>query len=227
MPEPGGGPRDHPFDAFLTGVAGTRFPVIRAALAAGDVDPLDRDAFVMVRPVVELVHALRPEGGVGEAMPELVALAHLAYLYWAKDQVTVRLGEADLQALSGVPAGVPSDAATPAAYYAQFPPRRIWGSPVEHRPPEPLDGFFVAGRADRLMVAAVFGFHPARAALTLVHAEGPAPSLTARSDGTALFESVLPGGREAGLRSVLGGNELLELAWRVHRTAVIPSAREG
>jgi hypothetical protein len=38
----------------------------------------------------------------------------------------------------------------------------------------------------------------------------------AREDGTALFAATMPGGQAAGLWSVVGQEELLELGWRAH-----------
>jgi hypothetical protein len=43
---------------------------------------------------------------------------------------------------------------------------------------------------------------------------GPRPTGLARADGSALYAPVLPGGDSAGLHSLVGTEELLELAWR-------------
>lgn len=55
----------------------------------------------------------------------------------------------------------------------------------------------------------------------MVGVTGPAPSLTMREDGSALFAPALAGGREAGLHSITGMAELLELAWRIDRLALL------
>ena len=51
-------------------------------------DPADRDGFLMDREVVTLLRDLRPEEGLGEAMDQMVALVHHAYLAWAAGEAT-------------------------------------------------------------------------------------------------------------------------------------------
>ena len=48
---------------------------------------------------------------------------------------------------------------------------------------------------------------------------GPRPTSPARPDGSALFAPVMTGGAPAGLASLTGGEELLELGWRVWAAA--------
>jgi hypothetical protein len=43
---------------------------------------------------------------------------------------------------------------------------------------------------------------------------GDRPEALARPDGSALFAPTLPGGSAAGLYSITGEEELLELGWR-------------
>ena len=97
----------------------------------------------------------------------------------------------------------------------QLPPLRVWGVAREGAPAEPLDGWFVTGGKDGLSVVAVFGIHPGREGFTVVGASGPRPDELRRADGTALFAPMLAGGMTAGLASLSGAEELLELAWRV------------
>jgi hypothetical protein len=54
----------------------------------------------------------------------------------------------------------------------------------------------------------------------VVETQGPRPGPLARADGSALFSSVLAGGAAAGLYSVVGSEELLELGWRTTSAVV-------
>jgi hypothetical protein len=99
--------------------------------------------------------------------------------------------------------------------YVQLPPLRVWGVATEGGPAEPLDGWFVTGGGGGLSLVAVFGIHPGREGFTVVTASGRPPEALCRPDGTALFAPMLEGGATAGLASLAGPEELLELAWRV------------
>ena len=197
------------------------FETIRDALVADDVDPFDRDAWLMHRTVVELIHGGRPTEGLGEAIDEFIAYTHLLFLFWLEGERAVEVGSGDLESLLGneSPPASPSTAPgarRPAAYYAVPGPHRIWGSPTDLGP-EPLDGWFAARRGDSLMVAALFGERPDRGGASVVAVAGPEPTGLQRSDGTPLFASTLPAGARAGLYSLSGMEELLALAWRVER----------
>jgi hypothetical protein len=65
-----------------------------------------------------------------------------------------------------------------------------------------------------LRVLGVFGIHHDREGFSVVEAAGPRPVGLAREDGSGLFEPTLPGGKAAGLFSVSGMEELLELGAR-------------
>ena len=201
------------FDFGLDENALRMFEAVRDALAKDNVDPFDRDAFLMHRSAVELIHGGRPTGEVGDAIDEFVALIHLVYLFWLDGQQVIEVGN---DALDEVMRGVErSDGQTVRrCVFASVPRRKIWASPTEAGP-EPLDGWYVARRGDRLMVAAQFGRRPDRDGWTIVAVDGPEPVGLAREDGTALFAPTLPGGARAGLYSLTGMEELLALAWRV------------
>ncbi len=214
-------PRLTPFELVFAPVAEERFPKIRAALVAAGQDPTDRDAFLMTREAVLLLHELRPEEGVGEGMDQLAALAHHAYVLWDAGLSAVEIVPDQLAELLAdqPPAAEPGDA--PGAYYAQFPERRIWARVIGNEPAEPLDGCFVhATRAGELRVLGIFGLHPERMGFSVVEAEGPRLSALAREDGSPLFSPTLPGGAAARLYSLAGGEELLELGWRTAAGAV-------
>ncbi len=97
-----------------------------------------------------------------------------------------------------------------------MPVHRIWAEVIAGQPPEPLDGCFVhVGPQGSLRVLGVFGIHPERQGFSVVEATGERPLLLGRADGSDLFAPTLPGGKAAGLFSVTGEEELLELGWRI------------
>ena len=211
--------RATPFDLVFARAAESTFPRIAASLATAGPDPGDRDAFLMDREVVTLLHDLRPEEGVGEAMDQLVALVHHAYLTWAAGAGTIQVSrEVAEELLRQAPDGAdPKD--TP-AYYAQFPERMIWAAVIENEAPEPLDGIFVSRTpGGELRVLGIFGLRPERAGFSAVEATGGRAESLVREDGSPLFDPTLPGGAAAGLRSIQGEAELLELGWRTQSLA--------
>ena len=208
--------RPTPYDLFLAPIADESFPRIRASLAAVGADPADRDAFLMDREVVTLIRELRGDEALGEAMDQMVALVHHTYLAWDAGLILVSLRDEATGALLGeAPADPPATADAPRACYVQLPERLVWASVVEGEPAEPLDGCFVSRAPDAdLRVLGIFGLRPDRAGFSAVEVGGARPGRLARADGTALFASTLPGGRAAGLHSITGEEELLELGWR-------------
>ena len=227
--------RPTPFDAIFGPLAAARFPTVREGLAAAGQDPRARDGFLLVREVVELMRDFRPEEGLGEAVAALAALVHHAYLYWMDGERVGVVGERELEGAltegrkDGMTEGggaVDRPSLRPSVFpscYVQLPPLAVWGTPVLDAPPEPLDGWFLYREGDRINLLAIFGLHPGRAGLTAVEAAGPRPGPLRRSDGSALFAPLLAGAAAAGLRSVAGEEELLELAWRIE-SGPLPSA---
>lgn len=212
--------RPTPFSLVFGRLAAERFPAFQQALADAGRDPRDRDAFLLVREVNQLMQELRPDEGLGEGVAALAALVHASYLFWLDGERVVAI---DDSAFTRLVTPRPDDrGATPrraAGRYVQLPSLRVWGTPVEGAAPEPLDGWFATPRADALSVVAVFGLHPGREGLTVVEVTGTAPRGLARADGSALFAPTLEGGEAAGLASIQGEEELLELAWRVEESA--------
>jgi len=208
-------PRPTPFALAFGELAEARFPVLRQAIAAAGVDPGDRDAMLLVREVAELIRELLPEGGLGEEVQGLAALVHTAYLFWRDGETVRQLSEPDLAKAIHAPDGEePAESPPAGVRYIQLPSLRVWGTPVEQSPAEPLDGWFRRGVDDRLLVLAIFGLHSQRDGFTVVEVAGPKPHGLARSDGSPLFAPTLQGGVAAGLASVSGAEELLDLAWR-------------
>jgi hypothetical protein len=211
--------RATPFDLVFNRAAESTFPRIASSLAAGGHDAANRDAFLMDREVVTLLRDLRPEEGLGEAMDQMVALVHHAYLAWAAGGVTIPVGR---EAADELLAEAPEDGESKEvpAYYAQFPERMIWAAVIENEAPEPLDGIFVSRiPGGDLRVLGIFGLRPERAGFSAVEATGGRVETLAREDGSPLFDPTLPGGAAAGLRSIVGEAELLELGWRTQSLA--------
>ncbi len=207
--------RPTPYDLVFAPLAEERFPPIRAALAAAGRDPLDRDAFLLTAEAAQLVHDLRPDEGLGEDIDRLAALVHHVFVFWDVGAELVTVGRSAMdRLLEAEPAGAGLPAA--AAPYVQVPERLIWARPLEDEAFEPLDGWFAHLAPDgQLRALAVFGLHPDRMGFTVVEAAGARPVRLLRPDGSPLFAPAIPGGEAARLRSILGTEELLELAWRV------------
>ncbi len=205
-----------PFEVVFGELAEARFPLLQAGLAEAGRDARDRDAFVLVREVVELLRDVAPEGGVGEGVRELVGFVHACYLHWLDGRCRVAVDRAGLDRLVGDDHRTTSGVMAGPSYYLQLPPQRVWGTPTDHGPPEPLDGCFVIPRGEGVEIVAVFGLHPGRDGLTVVAAAGTRPERLLREDGTPLFAPKLEGGAAAGLWQVVGEAELLELGYRCH-----------
>lgn len=208
--------RPTPFDLVFGPLAAERFPAIQSAFEASHGDPHDRDAFLMVRDVIQLVHDLRPDEGMGEDIAQLAAFLHHAYLFWLAGTPTLEIPAAGLTTLLEAGASTGGEAATPPpAFYVQLPERRVWAEVVPGAPHEPMDGCFLTlGPDESLRVLAAFGLRPDRPGLSVVEVAGPRTGRLARPDGSPLFAPVLEGGATAGLASITGGEELLELGWR-------------
>jgi hypothetical protein len=82
-----------------------------------------------------------------------------------------------------------------------------------------MDGCFVHSAGSHLRVLGIFGIRPEREGFSAVETAGPRPAALERPDGSPLFSPVLAGGRAAGLYSIVGGEELLELGWRTRALA--------
>lgn len=203
-----------PYDIAFGSGAEERFARVRTSLAGSGRDPHDLDAFVLDREVVSYLRELVPEEGIGSGIEQHIALLHHAYLYWAEGAVVVRPTRARVEALlREAPTGLIEGA--PRAYYLQLPERLIWGGLAPEEPHQPLDGIFVRPYPDGgLFLLAVFGMHTSNEGFTVVDLDGYPERELAREDGSPLFAPVLPGGAAAGLHSIAGGEELMELAAR-------------
>ncbi len=210
-------PRLTPFDLVFSQTAAEVFHNIRVALEQAGYDATDRDSFLMVREVLTLLRELRPEEGLGEGIGQLAALVHHAYLFWAADAPVIEVTADQLAGLLGPPTMTANDSEPPPACYASMPPQRIWAQVIPEHPPEPLDGCFIhaSGDGTALRVLGVFGIHPEREGFSVVEAVGQRPMALERPDGTELFAPTLAGGRAAGLFSITGEEELLDLGWRI------------
>lgn len=203
-----------PFALALQDIPSQRFPAIRESLAASAQDPRDRDAFMLATPAVELLRDLRPEEGLGEAIDQLAAFLHHAYMHWADGERVDEVDDRQLTAL--LMAGPDGEASPGAAQYAVLPERVVWGEVIEGQAPEPLHGCSLHFQPDGgLRVLGIFGMHPNRAGFSVVEAAGPRAASLARADGSPLFGPRLAGGDVAGLHSIAGREELLELGWRL------------
>ena len=213
--------RATPFELVFGSGREERFEAIRDELASAHREPHDRDAFLLQRSVAELLRELRPDEGLGEAMEALAALVHHGYLFWSEGSRVRELDENQLKALVARPSATqPADGpAYRPAVYVRLPQLASWGR-LEGGPPEPLDGWFGWGRGQDLQVLAILGLSPGRPGFTTVEAGGPRPERLVRVDGSPPFAPITTDtGARAGITSVRGQEELLELAWRAGETS--------
>jgi hypothetical protein len=222
--------RPTPFDVVFGDLAETDFPQIRRGLESAGIDARDRDAFLLRGEAGAVIQQLRPDDGMGEGIAELAALTHHAFLLWRAGAMTLPLEKAAVaELLARAPEPVaPDDQLVPEAFYVQFPPRLIWAELAPGEPHEPLDGCFVVGSGGgAIAVLGVFGLHPDRMGFTVAEAVGTPPSGLARADGSALFAPAMDGGAAAGLYSIVGLEELLELGARARAAARRASEAAG
>jgi hypothetical protein len=202
-----------------------RLPAIAEALQQDGAAAADRDRFVLLEPVGRLLREIVPEGAGADALEAHVLLLHHAYLFWAAEQRVYQISDQALRRAVGetrITTRLPHT-----AQYLQLPELRVWGTPNEASPPEPLDGMFVseAGQTGEIAVLAIFGMRPDRPGFSAVGLEGRADPddptsneieiAAARDDGSAPFGPTLAGGMAAGLYSVANAGELLLLTCRL------------
>ena len=208
--------RSTPFELVFGQLAPERFPELRASLERTGVDAHDLDAFVLDPAVVSLLRELVPDEA-GAAVSEHLNLLHHAYLYWSEGEWCFQLSRPRAEAIldAAPPDTGVLDPPAPRAYYIQFPERLVWAELQPGQPPEPLDGFFVRPwPGGGYFVLGVFGMNPSRDGFSVADVDGHRTEALERADGRPLFAPLLDGGDAAGLRSLVGEEEVLELAAR-------------
>lgn len=205
------GPRPHPFGLVFGEIAAERFPAIAAALDS--IPPLDR--FLMTEPAVELLHELRPEAGLGDAVDGFVSFVHAAYCHWVGGQRTRALDDdATRELLRRAGDAPPAAPVEPGPVeYIQVAPRLIWSRVEGTDIHEPLDGWFALPSGPALHVVACLGVHPSRPGLSVLTATGEPTARLVRPDGTTPFAPQMEGGDTAGMFSVATPEELLAIGW--------------
>lgn len=211
-------PPETPFVLALGDALSNRFPAIQRDLVEQGRAPSDRDAFVLTQDAAALIRELRPDQGVGEAIDQLVAFVHHAFLWWAGGEHLLGLTAPELRAVLAEPVHA-TDAADGVSFYAALPQRILWAEVIDGAPVEPLDGCSIQTDGDAIRVLGVFGIRAGRSGFSVVETSGPRAAALARPDATALFASRLAGGMPTDLHSIDGGEELLELGWRLRDVA--------
>ena len=209
--------RPTPFAFVFGDIAPARFPAIAEVLEQEGATATDRDRFVLLEPVGRLLRELLPEDAGGDALEAHVLLLHHAYLFWAAGQPVYTISDQVLHravAEQRVTTHLPRS-----TLYLQLPELRVWGSPNEASPAEPLDGMFTTeAAAGAVSVLAIFGMRPDRPGFSAVGIEGRADAIAAtRDDGSMgrAFDPMLAGGTAAGLYSVANAGDLLLLTTRL------------
>ena len=223
--------RTTPFSLVFAELAAEQFPLIAEALRRDDVDPMQRDRFVLLEPVGRLLRSIVPDAAGADALEAHVLLLHHAYLHWAGGGWVYQVSERALRSAI-TNKRIASDLRR-SSLYLQLPELRVWGSPNADAPAEPLDGMFVSGTAvpGEIAVLGIFGLRPDRPGFSAVGLQGHADAddasggeievAAAREDGTAAFGPTLEGGSAAGIYSIANAGELLLLSCRL--LALLPN----
>lgn len=201
------GPRATPFSLVFELLASERFPAIRDAIQ----EDTSLGRFLMTPAAVDLLHELRPDEGLGDAVDDFVTFVYAAFRHWADELRRIELDEAATLALLETGRQRRATVAGSSAY-VQVAPRLLWGKVDDSDQHEPIDGWFAIPEGDQLRVVACLGVHPARPGLSVVSALGADPPPPLRDAG-APFEPLMEGGKAAGLHSVASADELLWLGW--------------
>ena len=167
--------------------------------------------------MVTLIRDLRGDEALGEAMDQMVALVHHAYLAWDAGLILVPLTDEATEAMLSEPAagdargGRPAEGLLrPAAGAAGLGQRRGGraGRAAGRLLREPR------ARMPTSACSPSSGSGPTAPASARWRWRGRGPAGWPAPTARALFAPALPGGRAAGLRSITGEEELLELGWR-------------
>lgn len=207
-----------PFEHLFASWGDAPFARIRDEGAAAGVDTSDRAQFASLPAVQEALTQLEvPDLIAAEPMagPAYLHLFYATYRFWVAGQPLVSLDRAALETALSRDDPVTAPMLPHTACYLQLPLTHVWAPVDSEHPHEPLDGVFVARRADggEYSVVAVLGLHPERegfsqVALLAAPDDFPAARAAAR---TPPFTPVLEGGDRAGIRSVVSAAELLLL----------------
>jgi hypothetical protein len=211
------------------------FGQIRAEASARGVDATDPGAFLLLGEVGRAVRELQGDERGGDSVHYLGAfLFHCLHFHAAGEPLFVI--EEDVVRLTVGALDVASWAEPPApAGYLQLPRNLFWSHTGAAEASEPLDGvFWTRSSMDTLSLLGALGLRPGRPGLSLVEVP-PAPLRVARGwahqnvrDGSADFETTLPGGELGGLYSITTVGEIQKLMGRVFSyLASSPGALRG
>src|SRR6185436_13669196 len=128
-------PRLTPFALVFGELAPERFPEIERAVGTDAASARDRDRFVLLAPVGNLLRELAPDDAPPEAMEAYVRLVHHAYRHWAAGGVVFDTSEATVA--RAIASGRLSSRLPHSAFYLRLPALRVWGAARPDAPPEP------------------------------------------------------------------------------------------
>lgn len=212
-----------PFEAEI-------FPAIREEAEARGVDVHDRERFIMLVAVGDLMRSMLPDDAGTSATAQFGALVWHSFHSWLAGKQVLGIDGIVLRKLLSAETVVGSwDMMPPApAGYVQLPRNTIFGRIDESAQPEAIDGFFfvMPGINDpavppyeRMDILLVLGLVPQRGGFSVVEVGTTVPAeaaghfgdVQARDDGDD-FSNVLPGGER--LFAITTSLEVLKLATR-------------
>jgi len=207
------------------------FPKITEDAEVHGVDVRDRDRFLLLAQVGELLRMMLPPDATTPAYTQFSAVLAQAYHFWRAGKPTFTIGDDELRKLLSPETTVGVwDMAPPApAGYVQLPRNVLFAKIDEHGQAEAVDGFFftMPGVNDpavppyeRLDVVLVLGLLPGRDGFSIIDVGTEVPAQESGHFGDAVaretgsdFENVLPGG-EGRLFAVTNVLEVLKLVSR-------------
>lgn len=213
--------RLHPYDlVFATPeLEGEAFPQIREESEARAVPADNREQFLMLETMGDLLRSLLPPDAGAPAFTQFGAIAMQAYSYWLAGKHTFTIDEAVLRGLLAHDfIGSWHMSAPAAAGYVQLPRNIIFARIEESAHAEAIDGFFFR-QGERLELLLVLGLMPSRAGYSIIDVPAELPpedaahfgDIKAREEGED-FANVLPGGDK--LFAITNSMEALKLASR-------------
>lgn len=210
--------RLHPFERF-TEIADIWFPAIRAEAKEQHRDPRDRVQFTAMPSVQHALQDIEDPAFLEEqpaAAEDYLAVLSALFTFWNGGQHTISITKDQFEEILSDPprwSRVPTEDSD---VYLQLPERWFWAQIEEGAPHEPIDGMFVATNTTtrELSLLAVLGLRQDRDNFSQIHVLAAFDDLGGLAEAltSSPFESVVEGGKAAGVKSVSTAGEAVVLA---------------
>lgn len=204
--------RPHPFDMVFGLAADELFAELHRE--AGD-GLLDTPTFARLPSTEAILKRLgNPEIAEADAsaLEEYIRLLLVAFFYWRHGARTLRPARSSLEPLLDGAAPPAPVQPIPAAYL-ELPQHWIWAQIDEAAPHEPVEGIFVARVDEGTTIVAVLGLREERGGFSQISAVATQEDFEAAREAVRAlpFAPTMPGGLEAGFRTIVSEAELIRL----------------